>query len=115
MANNSLDALFRSLSQLLIDLQGNTFDVRAVTTLINSIGFQMPPGGSDFGLKALDFTPLITKLKKVLDLEAKIDAGTGGLSIQLDAAYIDLIPAVTNTLSALKNLPSAFSDRKSVV
>jgi hypothetical protein len=109
MANNTLDTLFRALSQLLVNLRDNTTSPRAITTLVNEIGFEMPPGGSDFGLAAIDLATLLAKAKAVLDLEAKIDAGEGGLSLQLDAAYVDLIPVVASTLAALKNLPAALA------
>jgi hypothetical protein len=72
--------------------------------LLRMLGWDLPSGVDDIGLRALDFSDLLNKLS-TLDLALSVDAG----GVTLAGDYASIVTALTSHLAALDGLAGGFS------
>jgi hypothetical protein len=70
-------------------------------TLLNTLGWQMPPGVADIGLAALDLNSLVDKID-ALNLALSVDAD----GVTLAGDYADLFIEVTSIFNSLEGIAS---------
>ncbi len=73
-------------------------------TLLGNLGWQVPPGGGDIGLAALDLGALVDAIET---LNVGISAGAGGVTLAGD--YAALFEEVTKIFGALDGIASGFA------
>ncbi len=73
-------------------------------TLLANLGWQMPPGGADIGLAALDLGALVDAIEA---LNGSISAGTGGVTLAGD--YAALLEEVVKIFGEIDGIAGGFA------
>ena len=73
-------------------------------TLLGALGWSLPPGTDDIGLRALDLSGL---MKDFSSLNVAIDAGTGGVSLAGD--YAKVAVSFANVIEGIDALVASFA------
>ncbi|MFL5740212.1 MAG: DUF6603 domain-containing protein [Flavisolibacter sp.] len=88
--NNTLQKISSGVGSAFITLEGLIGAEESAKALVNSLGWQLPPGINDLGLAALDIVELREKLEKVINI-----------SVQAQNDYTEIAGRVGELLSAV--------------
>jgi hypothetical protein len=80
-------------------------------TLLDSLGWSLPPGVPSIGLEKIDPSKILSALSRIGALNFQIDTGSGGVSADSDlaAAYVQLLSEINTFLSNTTSLAGSLS------
>jgi hypothetical protein len=117
-AVDSIGRVATEIGLALVPLQHAVQTPEAAATLLNVLGWELPPGITDLQLSNLDLSDLIAKIEAVSDLTPEQE---GDLTLVLEkygeliAAIAKLIAAIEQIVSAFANLPADYLSKTNIV
>lgn len=106
MAADTINAISRQIGEALEPMR-LLRSAHGRARLLDMLGYMPPPGIDDFGLEALDISPLLRALTS-LDLSAGVHAEGSSVEIGL---YADVFTNVRKTLDDIANIRQVFQAR----
>jgi hypothetical protein len=100
---STVEAAFAALARGFADLDDALHRPGGPARLLGALGFDLPPGATDIGLQAIDFSTVVD------GLSALTEARVSGTSVEVGGAYAGLAVAVPELVDRLRNVANGFA------
>jgi hypothetical protein len=100
---STLEAAFAALARGFADVDDALHRPGGAARLLGALGFDLPPGMTDIGLGAIDFSAVVD------GLGALTDARVSGTSVQIGGAYAGLAVAMPELVDRLRTVAGGFA------